>query len=689
MTSTTVRTKSSLAALADAQLADLAAKTRTLGPPGRMFGISSGDQAVAWALLRRALDRHPEFSNALVRKSCLLLLELPSKEWIDPVEHVLRLYIAQKSGQACTEPEGSSADGVERDDVDDNLFGRATESCHEPGCVLDSKVAKGFSDWSSLTSGSLPQALAQGDAVIILTTKLFPPPPSVRLMAECCISLPGIDNAILSEAAVALLGEQPTVVVEDSLCRLLTQDALRLSLRHQETANGWLQRLRQFCAETSKSRPKSPTLHDLHGMDEARSWGIDLVVDLKDFQTGRIGWSDVDRGCLLVGPPGTGKTTFANRLAATANLPLITGSHSEWQAAGHQGDMLAAMRRTFAGALAAAPCILFIDEIDAFGNRATLRSHQRDYSVQVVNALLELTDGTLGREGVVLIAAANSRDVDPALIRPGRLDRVISIPLPDDRSLAQILRCQLGDDNLAGVDLVPLVARLNASGADTEQWIRGARRLARRSGRAMIVEDLVAQIPRVPTPSGELGWRIAIHEAGHAIVAEVEFPDQIREVSVVGFEPGVAMERIPALCEEDVRAKIRVLLAGRASEELRLGEPGLGCGGAVHSDLARATNLAAALYAGFGVGGHLVWMGDVQLERTSMLLSRNPDTVCWVRKLLDEEYSKTISLLSPRMSLIDQIAQELMSKGALQGADIARSVSGYKVKHQPEAVHRG
>ena len=192
-------------------------------------------------------------------------------------------------------------------------------------------------------------------------------------------------------------------------------------------------------------RPQGPLLKDLAGMASARAWGEELAQDLADYAAKRIPWSEVDKGALLHGEPGTGKTIFATALAATCKVPLIATSYAEWQRSkdGHLGDVLAAMHDDFKLAKKHAPCILFIDEIEAVSSRAAGGSNHRWYA-GIITALNEQLHGVLSREGVVVIAATNHPDrVDPALLRPGRLDTRIAIPMPNAEDLRGIVRFHL------------------------------------------------------------------------------------------------------------------------------------------------------------------------------------------------------------------------------------------------------
>jgi ATP-dependent 26S proteasome regulatory subunit len=183
-------------------------------------------------------------------------------------------------------------------------------------------------------------------------------------------------------------------------------------------------------------------------MADAGAWGESLAQDLKDYMAKRIPWSEMDKGALLHGEPGTGKTIFATALAATCKVPLVATSYAEWQRSkdGHMGDVLAAMNDDFKLAKKHAPCILFIDEIEAVGSR-TAGGNNRHWYTGIITALNEQLHGIFSREGVVVIAATNYPDrIDPALLRPGRLDTRIAIPMPTAEDLGGIARFHLRQD---------------------------------------------------------------------------------------------------------------------------------------------------------------------------------------------------------------------------------------------------
>ncbi|RYZ80237.1 MAG: ATP-binding protein, partial [Proteobacteria bacterium] len=213
-------------------------------------------------------------------------------------------------------------------------------------------------------------------------------------------------------------------------------ELLWAALRKGRSIEDVLARLAKTAAPSGiRSRakvPDIPPLTSLHGYASAKTWGIELAEDLSDWSRGEIDWSEVDKGIVLSGPPGVGKTIFAKALALHCNVPLIATSLGQWQANGHLGDLLKAMRRDFSKAKESVPSILFCDELDSFGDRKSFSDDNRDYSTQVVNAFLEHLDGLGGREGVVVIGATNNiQRIDPAILRPGRLDRHVVISLPD------------------------------------------------------------------------------------------------------------------------------------------------------------------------------------------------------------------------------------------------------------------
>jgi SpoVK/Ycf46/Vps4 family AAA+-type ATPase len=282
----------------------------------------------------------------------------------------------------------------------------------------------------------------------------------------------------------------------------VTPSLLRLCLRKGDSAEQFGERLVRALAATMTK----PNVHPagLRGLarvpglsSEVEGWARCLVRDLSLYKRGSLPWSAMDRGAVLAGPPGTGKSTLAKALAEEAGVPLVVGSYAEWQGArdGHLGSTLAAMRATFASARAQSPCVLLIDEVDSFPNRSKVVHDYRDYVRSVGNSLLQELDGPTARDGVVVVGTCNDASLlDPALLRPGRLERVLHLLPPDRAGVEAVLRVHLGEElrDEALADLAVMAHGM--SGAEAEMAVRTAKRAARVLGRRLTKGDLLVAI---------------------------------------------------------------------------------------------------------------------------------------------------------------------------------------------------
>jgi cell division protease FtsH len=321
--------------------------------------------------------------------------------------------------------------------------------------------------------------------VVIFVPNFDDVPPKIRTLADVygMIDPPKADHYLAAARALDLADMTRThaeFLAEQPL------ESIKLAFRKGRPLINSIRRLKRQAvleAEATVVPPSKPTvtLNDMHGYGIAKDWGLRLAEDISAWQQGVIAWEDVDRGALIYGPPGCGKTTYAQVLADTCGVELVIASAGRWQARGHLGDFLKAMRASFAEATKKAPSILFIDEFDSMGSREIASDgDNHDYKRQAINGLLECLDPVEGREGVVVIGATNDpKAIDPALLRPGRLEITIQIPLPDDIARLGILKQHLAGHEIAG-DLAEFVASSRGwSGADIMKVARDVRRLAR------------------------------------------------------------------------------------------------------------------------------------------------------------------------------------------------------------------
>ena len=412
----------------------------------------------------------------------------------------------------------------------------------------------------------------------------------------------------------------------------------------------------------------APTLDDIAGYGEAETAARRLVPDLGRWTRGEVPWCDMTRSLLLEGEPGTGKTFLARAIGASAGVPFHASSLAEWQAAGHLGDTLRAMQTAFAAARAQIPAILFIDEIDSLGTRGGRDTHGSSYRAQVINAFLAEVDGVRDMEGVVLIGATNdAAALDPAIMRPGRFDRTVRVPRPGPAAVRRILAHHLRDD-IPEADLeliVPLASGLSAAAIDAA--IREARSRAREDERPFALADLEAVLQPALGPSAERAWRIAVHEVGHLIVA-LWLTDAVpRRITATPHGGSVEFDwPAPPATRAEIEARLAVHLAGRAAEEVILGEPSAGAGGDDASDLARATDLALRLETQFALGtSGLLYRAD-----PAAAVRADPKLAARVAEHLEAALARAKAALRNEASAVRRIATELIAQRVIEGEEI-------------------
>ncbi|MCC5983841.1 MAG: AAA family ATPase, partial [Rhodobacteraceae bacterium] len=354
--------------------------------------------------------------------------------------------------------------------------------------------------------------------------------------------------------------------------------------------------------------------------------------------------------------------------AREAGIGVIAGSVATWQAQGERASgIVRAMKESFTKAAAEAPCIVFIDEVDAFGNRER-RDHNASWTEYVVAALLECLDGYAQFEGVVPMAATNNLErIDAAIRRPGRFERVLHLGNPTPDLLPAAFRFQAYPD-LAEVDLTGLAAQaVGLSGADIAGLVRAARARARRARRALDVDDLTAALSEIRPPMPDaVRWQVAVHEAGHALVAAATGIARPRLLALQG-NGGVTHAKPLMIGQRrsEMEATLALDLGGRAAELAVFGEPSGGAGGDAESDLARASLLAVAIEASLGLGDSLVWEGSPQtiLER----LALDADLRARVEVHLRRAEARALRIVEAHRPLLEEVAGTLCRSALLTG----------------------
>lgn len=441
-------------------------------------------------------------------------------------------------------------------------------------------------------------------------------PKSIRYAALHRVGVSGPDKATyLSVARRLLVGHVGRAFADVDIAGL-DYVTLCVCLVRGDTAKSAAGKVR-LAGERARASLDStgvPPLSDVHGYEEARKWASDLRLDLEDFVARRLPWSQVDHGALLWGPPGTGKSLFARIVAKDCRIPVITASIADYftVGSGHLDSVIKEQRAIFRRAMELSPCLLFIDELDALPARSADSQHQ-DFWRPVINDFLMLLDSAMAdREGVVVLGATNRiADLDPAILRPGRMDRLLHIPPPDPEALVGILRYYLQGE-LEDEDLIPIVrASQGSTGADAVAWVKAARRAARADKRSLQLKDLEGQIVGQELRGPSLLKRIAVHEVGHALAAVVAgIP--VNCVTIISGENNGGITRVDTpkqiASKTDLELHVVTMLAGRAAEAVMLGvEPTTGAGGGSSSDLAQATNWVKAMHTNYAMGDTLAW----------------------------------------------------------------------------------
>ena len=449
---------------------------------------------------------------------------------------------------------------------------------------------------------------------------------------------------------------------------------------------------------------------DVAGLNEEKEEVAELIDFLKNPKKFQKLGARIPKGVLLVGPPGTGKTLLAKAVAGEANVPFYYISGSDFVEL-FVGIGASRVRDMFKQAKQSAPCLIFIDEIDAVGRqRGTGLGGGHDEREQTLNQLLTEMDGFGANEGIIIIAATNRPDVlDPALLRPGRFDRQVTVSLPDQKERAAILKVHAKDKTFdSSVNLENLSKRTPGfSGADLENLLNESALLAvRRNKKAISMDEIDEATDRVLMGPAKTSRKItdkekklvSLHEAGHAVIGlKLEDANEVHKITIIprGMAGGYTMmlpkeEKIAIATKNELLASITGLLGGRVSEELYFGEISTGAS----DDFSKATKIARSMVTEYGMSD----LGPVQLEHKEegVFLGRDynktrnfSDAVALeideeVRKIVNECYKKATKILKDNKDLVMLLSNTLIEKETITKEEIDELVKTGKLSSKEE-----
>jgi cell division protease FtsH len=442
---------------------------------------------------------------------------------------------------------------------------------------------------------------------------------------------------------------------------------------------------------------------DVAGIEEAKEELQEVVTFLKKPERFTAVGARIPKGVLLVGPPGTGKTLLAKAIAGEAGVPFFSISGSEFVEM-FVGVGASRVRDLFKKAKENAPCIIFIDEIDAVGRqRGAGIGGGNDEREQTLNQLLTEMDGFEGNTGIIIIAATNRPDVlDSALLRPGRFDRQVTVDAPDIKGRLEVLNVHARNKKLDDQVSLELIARRTPgfTGADLANLLNEAAILTARRRKDAItmsevddaVDRVVAGMEGTPLMDGKSKRLIAYHEVGHAIVGTlVRDHDPVQKVTLIprGQAQGLTWfapnEEQGLTSKSQLRARIMGALGGRAAEDVIFGQDEVTTGAG--NDLQQVTNLARQMVTRFGMSdlGLLSLEGQSQevfLGRDLMTRSEYSDRIAGmidaqVRRIVSACYAETLQLIQENRVVIDRLVDLLIEKETIDGDEFRQIVAEY------------
>jgi cell division protease FtsH len=542
-------------------------------------------------------------------------------------------------------------------------------------------------DVPDVGNDEVSSALARGRHVVgIAVNARTMLPSSLVAAADYTVRIGRTKADVLLSTMRRRLGGNTPDRIDEEVVSSLDLDDMVAAFRPGSAPEDVLSRL-QAATVSRKGFANSIRLPDLETAVEwgaARQWGMALARDVADYKAGVITWAEIDRGAILHSTPGCGKDFFILSLGQACNIPVVSFFIGEIFAtsAGNLDGVTKKIRETISRAVAiASPCsILHFSECDALPSRVSLentRSHNMDWWLPVLTDLYILLDDALGsREGLIVIGSTNRvHAIDPALLRPGRLERTIEIGRPDSAGALNILRFHLHDTALNGADLgdIPEVIA-GSTAAEIMQIVRASKRVARQARRDLTTDDLRARILGGSEAPQSLR-RVSVHESAHAVAAVVLGVGTLRRVQLRSHDGSgghtFIENAVPDLATlTDIENRAISILAGGVAERVILQSASTGSGGDRRSDLGSLTALLAVVHASTAVMGNLFHHSDAA---DALEVARSDPS-------LRRAISRHIRLLEIRAEkLVRDYREEILTVAAALAE--RRHLSGDDVRH--------
>ncbi|UGY04319.1 AAA family ATPase [Bradyrhizobium quebecense] len=594
--------------------------------------------AVLAASIPRNLRRRLRHVQALA-----VILQVPGPDWIEPVQCAFK-----------------------------HAFG--------PRWVTVGRNVSGWTPYAPDLSAQAADHLSEGRCVAAVCVGETHVPQSLRLTADHTIRIMPPDGEVLRRAILRFAGAE--VDLEPGVGEGLAYVDLLACFRPGQGGRRIVDRLANASRLlTVQPDERLPNLVDAVEYGELQKWSLELGESIRLYRRKELSWSDLPHGICVAGPPGTGKSVWARSLARLCNCPIIFSSVPSWFVAGKTGyldDCIRAVQKTFdtaaAAALAHGVAILMLDEVDALPSRASAGRNSDFWSAILAEVLLRLDSGSSSsRTGVIVISATNRPSaLDDALLRPGRLERMVVLGPADAPGILSMLKFQVngevGESDL--VEVAQLMGR--ATAAEVMATVREGRAIARRAGRPLEAADLKAALLG---DGAAVDDRVFAHEAGHVVLALALSYGRVRHCAI-GARVGPSNRTLIEVPEGSLATRstledgVTMTLGGRAAEMALYGDCSIGAGGDEQSDVGLATKVISALRLSYCVADEMFFHGSPQEAVEAARCDPH------LRRLVDEDLrrlqKRADAIVAEHLGAVIAIAQAMKSARYISGAELKR-----------------